>query len=136
MSIERFEDLTSWQEARKLMQTVCHLTHKTSFRRSRWLEWQLRSAAGSCMGNIAEAHGRYSFEDKRRFFDISLGSCKELQSHLDIALDRGYVSQIEFQEAYQQAEVAARLINGALDNLDRQIAKRSPERPGPRRKSR
>ena len=135
MDIQRFEDLKSWQEARMLAQIVYRLTERDSFR-ARGLAWQLQDAAGSCMGNIAEAHGRYSFEDKRRFLDISLGSCKELQSHLYIALDQGYIVQREFDEAYRQADLAGRLINGSLNNLDRQIAKRSPQQPGPRGKPR
>ncbi len=87
------------------------------------------------MGNIAEAHGRYSFEDKRRFLDISLGSCKEVQSHLYVALDQAYLGQEEFDEAYRQAEVVAQLLTGTLANLDLQIADRGPRRPGPRRMS-
>jgi four helix bundle protein len=62
------------------------------------------------MGNLAEGHGRYSFEDKRRLLDIALGSCKEIQSHLYVALDQTYVGQAEFDEAYQQADVVGRLI--------------------------
>ena len=135
MGIERFEELKSWQEARKLAQTVYRLTENGSFR-SRGLAWQLQDAAGSCMGNIAEAHGRYSFEDKRRFMDISLGSCKEVQSRLYIALDQAYVMQQGFDEAYRQADVVGRLINGTLNNLDRQIASRPTRKPGPRGKVR
>ena len=131
MGIERFEDLKSWQEARKLTQIVYRLTEMGSFR-SRGLAWQLQDAAGSCMGNIAEAHGRYSFEDKRRFLDIALGSCNEIQSRLYIALDHAYVTREEFDEAYRQADVVGRLINGALNNLDRQIAQRLRGKPGPR----
>ena len=70
MSIERFEDLKSWQEARKFMQIVYRLTRKELFREDRALTWQLRDAAVSTMGNTAEAHGRYSFEDKRRLLDV------------------------------------------------------------------
>jgi four helix bundle protein len=81
------------------------------------------------MGNIAEGHGRYSFEDKRRFLDIALGSCKEVQSHLYAARDQSYINQAEFDEAYSQAEVVARLLTGAIDNLDRQIASRSSSKP-------
>ena len=135
MGIERFEDLKSWQGARKLVQTVYRLTDKESFR-NRGLGWQLQDAAGSCMGNIAEGHGRYSYEDKRRFLDIALGSCKELQSHLYIALDLGYILQAEFDETYRQGDIVGRLINGALNNLDRQIANRSPHKAGPRSKPR
>lgn len=80
MGIERFEELKSWQEARKLMQIVYRLTQENAFKGDRALTWQIRDAAVSIMGNIAEAHGRYSFEDKRRLLDVSLGSCKEVQN--------------------------------------------------------
>ncbi len=135
MGVERFEDLKSWQEARTLARVTYQLTEGESFR-SRGLAWQLQDAAGSCMGNIAEAHGRYSFEDKRRFLDVALGSCQELQSHLYIALDCKYIPQSGFDDTYRQADVVGRLINGALNNLDLQIANRSAAQPGPRRKER
>lgn len=136
MGIERFEDLTSWQEARKLVRIVYRLTNQERFRQDRRLSSQIQDAAVSSMSNIAEAHGRYSFEEKRRFLDISLGSCKEVQSHLYVALDLAYIGKQEFEETYRQAEVVARLITGALDNLDRQIADRSGNRSGPRHRSR
>lgn len=82
MTIQRFEDLKSWQEARRLMQIVYRLTRKEAFKGDRALTWQVRDAAVSSMGNIAEGYARYSFEDKRRLFDVALGSCKEIQSHL------------------------------------------------------
>ena len=136
MAIERFEDLKSWQEARRLTQIVYRLTQKDGFRGDRALTWQIRDAAVSTMGNIAEAHGRYSFEDKRRLLDIALGSCKEIQSHLYVVLDQAYASRAEFEEAYGQADVVGQLINGAVNNLDRQIATRPSGKPGPRRKAR
>ncbi len=136
MSIDRFEDLKSWQEARKLEQAVYRLTKKDGFRTDRSLCWQIQKAAVSAMGNIAEAHGRYSFEDKRRFLDIALGSCKEAQGHLHVALDQTDISQAEFDEAYHQAEVVGQLISGAVGSLDRQIARRPTERPGRVRRAR
>ena len=53
MNIERFENLKSWQEARKLVQMVFRLTEHEGFGRSRGLRWQLQEAAVSSMGNIA-----------------------------------------------------------------------------------
>ena len=136
MAIERFEDLKSWQEARRLTQVIYRLTDGERFRGDRGLRWQIQDAAVSSMGNIAEAHGRYSFEDKRRFLDIALGSSREAQSHLYVALDRRYIDQRQFDEAYRQAELVASLIGGAIKNLDAQIAARvssgTGRRPGPR----
>jgi four helix bundle protein len=126
MTIERFEDLKSWQEARKLVQIVYRLTRNEAFKMDRGLVWQVQEAAVSSMGNIAESHGRYSFEDKRRFLDIALGSSREVQSHMYVALDHDYIGQDEFDEAYKQAELVATLISGSIKNLDQQIAARSP----------
>ena len=136
MAIERFEDLKSWQQARKLVQTIFRLSASEPFRQAQGLRWQLQEAAVSAMGNIAEAHGRYSFEDKRRLLDIALGSCREVQSHLYVALDQSFLTQQEFEAAYRQADVVSQLLNGSINNLDRQIASRSPEKSGPRSKTR
>ena len=128
-AITRFEDLECWREARTLARVIYRLTKRSSFEQDRELRWQLRAAAVSPMSNIAEAHGRYSFEDKRRFFDIALGSCKEVQSELYVALDQAYIVPEEFREAYEQAEHVSRLVAGSLANLDRQIAARPDGRP-------
>ena len=128
-AITRFEDLECWREARTLARVIYRLTKKSSFEQDRELRWQLRAAAVSPMSNIAEAHGRYSFEDKRRFFDIALGSCKEVQSELYVALDQAYIVPEEFREAYEQAEHVSRLVAESLANLDRQIAARPDGRP-------
>ncbi len=128
MKIQRFEDLKSWQEARKLVQIIYRLTRSAAFKDDRALGWQVQAAAVSAMGNIAEGHGRYSFEDKRRFLDISLGSCKEVQSHLYVALDQSFISKADFDEAYRQAEIVAQLVIGSLNNLELQIGRRSPTR--------
>jgi four helix bundle protein len=136
VSIERFEDLKSWQEARKLVRMVFRLTEGSGFKENRGLAWQLQEAAVSSMGNIAEAHGRYSFEDKRRLLDITLGSCREVQSHMYVALDQSFVTQQGFEAVYQQADAISQLLNGSINNLDRQIVNRTAEKPGPRRKTR
>ena len=136
MLIERFEDLKSWQEARKLVQLIYRLTRSEPFKSDRALGWQMEAAAVSSMGNIAEAHGRYSFEGKRRFLDIALGSSREVQSHMYVALDQGYIEQDEFDEAHKQAELVATLVSGSIKNLDHQIVARSPVNRDRRRNAR
>ena len=80
------------------------------------------------MGNIAEAHGRFSFEEKRQFYEIAHGSVEELQSHLYVALDHDYISKEEFQEAYDCAGVVGKLVKGSIDNLSKQISSRRRDR--------
>ena len=58
MGIGRFEDLKSWQEARKLEQAVDSLTAKEALRQDRPFKWQIEDAAVSAMSTIAAAYGR------------------------------------------------------------------------------
>jgi four helix bundle protein len=53
VAIQGFEDLKSWQEARKLVRLVYHLTKNQPFSRDQGLSWQIQAAAVSSMGNIA-----------------------------------------------------------------------------------
>lgn len=53
MGIDRFEELRSWQEARKLVRLIYTLTNKPVFKKDFELNRQSRGAAVSSMGNIA-----------------------------------------------------------------------------------
>ncbi len=128
MSIERFEDLHAWQEARKLVRLIYALTDKPRLNRDYELQRQMRAAAVSGMGNVAEAHGRFTFEDKRHFYEIAHGSIEELQSHLYVVADQEYISPDEFQEAYECAGLVGKLVNGSIGNLNKQINCRRRDR--------
>lgn len=52
----------------------------------------------------------------------------ELQSHLYVAADQEYISAEEFEEAYGCAGMVGKLINGSIDNLNRQISSRRRDR--------
>jgi four helix bundle protein len=128
MGIDQFEDLHSWQEARKLVRLIYALAKKPGFKSDYKLRDQSRAAAVSCMGNIAEAHGRFSFEEKRQFHEVAHGSVEELQSHLYVSLDQAYITKDEFQEAYDCADTVGKLVKGSIDNLNKQINLRRQDR--------
>ncbi len=88
----------------------------------------MQAAAISIIANVAEAHGRFSFEDKRNFYEISHGSASELQSHLYVARDQEYISKEDFDEAYECAAQVSRLVKGSIDNLTKQIVIRRRDR--------
>jgi len=53
MTIERFEDLEIWQEAKELCKFVYEITEREPFRKDFTLKNQIRSSSGSIMDNIA-----------------------------------------------------------------------------------
>ena len=80
--IEKFEDLTVWNEGLKLSEEI-YLSLKNcndfGFRD------QIRRAAVSIPSNIAEGGSRESEKDYNRFLQHSLGSSYELETQLLIA---------------------------------------------------
>lgn len=110
---QRFEDLVAWQRARCLTNRIYQLTQASAFSRDFALQTQVRRASVSVMANIAEGFGRRTHRDFANFLNVAMGSCMEVRSHLYIAIDIGYVTELEGNEAIQLAEEVCRVI-GAL----------------------
>ena len=69
------------------------------------------------MANIAEGFIRKSDKEFIQFLFIALSSAAEVQSHLYVALDQGYICDEEFNALSQQAEVTSKMISGLIKYL-------------------
>jgi four helix bundle protein len=117
MRIEKFEDIQGWQEARSLTRKIYELANKLPFKRDRGLCNQIEEASVSIMANIAEGFDRQSKKEFIKFLYYASGSTSEVQSHLYVALDQKYISDVNFQETYNQAKKTKSLINGFIKYL-------------------
>ena len=117
MKLTRFEDLECWQEARKLTNMVYSATKSPAFKRDLRLSGQIQAAAGSVMANIAEGFVRRSSREFTQFLFIAMSSAAEVQSHLYIAMDQGYIDQDQFSDIYQQADKTGKIISGLIKYL-------------------
>lgn len=80
-----FQDLTVWQRAMELIETVYGLTKTFPADEVYGLTAQLRRASISIASNIAEGRGRGSDGDFRRFLNFAQGSTYEVQTQLLVA---------------------------------------------------
>jgi len=117
MAIRRFEDIEAWQSARKLMNRIYDATSAIAFNDDRDLRRQLRRASVSSMANIAEGFDGGSDGEFQRFLRMAQRSVTEVESHLYVALDRGYVERSQFDALYAQALETRRLIGGFIKYL-------------------
>ena len=117
MKFTRFEDLECWQEARSLVNLVYKVTKGKEFKKDLRLSGQIQAAATSTMANIAEGLIRRSDREFTQFLYISMSSAAEVQSHLYIALNQGYIDQDQFNIIYEQANKTARIISGLIKYL-------------------
>jgi len=117
--IERFEDLQSWQKARKLANVVYDLTDQGDFTKDFELRNQIRRASGSAMHNIVEGFDAGTNPEFIRFLRMVRRSACEVQSQLYLALDRNYISEDDLSLAYDLATEVNRLVNGMIGYLNK-----------------
>ena len=89
--MQNFRNLIVWQKSHALALSVYRVTQSMPKQELYGLTSQLRRAAGSIPANIAEGCGRGSDADLKRFLQIAMGSASELDYHLLLARDLGYI---------------------------------------------
>jgi four helix bundle protein len=122
-TIERFEQIISWQEARVLNKNLGNLIDDSRFKRNFRLISQIEGSAGSIMDNIAEGFERGGNKEFVQFLYIAKGSCGELRSQLYRALDRDYITQKEFDNLSVHAMKISSLIQKFINYLEKSPTK-------------
>jgi four helix bundle protein len=125
MKITRFEEIKAWQEARGLVKVVYKAINKNKeFGKDFRLVNQLQGSAVSIMANIAEGFSRQSDKEFVQYLFVSKASAAEVQSHLYVALDQGYISQKQFDEIYKKAEAVSRMNSNFIKYLKNNVNKK------------
>jgi len=123
VKINRFEDLDCWQEARKLVNSVYSVCSVSEFKKDFGLSDQIKKSAISIMANIAEGFSRKTNKEFIQFLFIAKSSAAELQSHLYIAMDQGYITKEKFTELYDHSDKIQRMISNLIKYLRTQTQK-------------
>ena len=123
-TIQRFEDLECWQEARKFVKLIYELTKREKFRKDFELVNQIRRSAVSVMANIAEGFHRKSTKDFMRFLDYSRSSIAETISHAYVALDQDYIEQNDLTESKQLSDVVWKKVNNFITYLNKTVKRK------------
>jgi len=117
-TVKRFEDLQCWQEARRFVKLVNELTRHERFKKDFELVGQVKKSAVSSMANIGEGFHRNSKKDFMKFLDYSRSSIAETISHLYVAFDQNYITDLEINNAKEQANIVWKMINNFITYLN------------------
>lgn len=97
-TIQRFEDLEIWQEARRLSNEIKDIVLKTNLKTDFKLRDQIKGSSGSVMDNIAEGFERDGNLEFRQFLSIAKGSAGESRSQLYRVFDYDYITKEKLDE--------------------------------------
>lgn len=103
----RFQKLEVWQQARALNKSIYSLSGRFPSAELYALTSQVRRASISVSSNIAEGSGRNSDADFAHFLEIAYASLMEVISQLYLALDQGYITEMQLEMLSTDADLLA-----------------------------
>lgn len=106
-----FRDFKVWSKAHELVLAIYRATETFPKHEMFGLVSQIRRCSSSIPANIAEGCGRLGNAELHRFLQIACGSANELEYHLLLAKDLGYLNEESYLILDQQlAEVKRMLV--------------------------
>jgi four helix bundle protein len=116
-----FRDLIVWQQGLELAK-LCYFKTR-SFPRSEafGLTSQIRRAAASITGNIAEGQGRESTGYYIQSLRVSQGSLKELESHVLLAQAVELMPAADAEQILQKSERVGKLLRALIRSLQEKV---------------
>ena len=112
--MQDYQKLAVWKRAHELTLSVYKLTGSFPKAEVYALTSQVRRAASSIPANIAEGCGRSSNAELARFLYIAIGSGNELEYHLLLARDVGYISSTAYDEASSEVAAVKKMLSSLL----------------------
>ncbi|HLV46343.1 MAG TPA: four helix bundle protein [Flavobacterium sp.] len=118
-TINRFEELEIWQEARRLSKAIHKITIETDLKTEFRFKEQIKASSGSVMDNIAEGFERDGNLEFRQFLSIAKGSAGEVGSQLYRVFDYGYINEETLNELKTDYEKLSGKIKNFISYLNK-----------------
>ena len=112
-----FKDLKVWTKSHALTLQIYRSTQDFPKQELFGLVSQMRRSASSIGANIAEGVGRKSDGELARFLHIARGSASELEYHLLLSHDLGFLPLKEFADLTKQADEIQRMLTSLIQHV-------------------
>src|SRR6267378_7562468 len=117
VAMQPFRKLVVWQNAHRLALNLYRITKTFPTDERYGLTSQIRRSAASICANIAEGCGRQTRREFARFAYISLGSASELEYHLLLAADLGFLAADTYSHVAKSVIQVKRMLGGLIRKL-------------------
>ena len=108
-----------WQRSHRLTLAVYEVTRGFPREELYGLTSQMRRASASVPTNIVEGYGRNGDPELARFLTIAMGSANELEYHLLLAHDLGYLPTAPYEHLTAEAQGVAKMLSTFIARLRR-----------------
>ena len=115
--MKNFRDLKVWEKAHQLTLAIYRATAPFPAEEKYGLTSQLRRSATSVPANIAEGCGRGGDQEFARFLQIAMGSASELEYHLLLCQDLGFLKSSVYEELEKPTVEVKRMLTSLIRKL-------------------
>ena len=112
-----FRDLKVWQKGHELTLWIYRGTKSFPKDEMYGMTSQLRRAAASIPANIAEGCVRGSSAEFRHFLQVALGSASELEYHILLSHELGYLDKSQYGSLENSATELKRMLTSFIQKL-------------------
>jgi four helix bundle protein len=116
-AVKSYRDLEVWRKGVELAVRVCHTARHFPASERFGLVAQIQRSALSVPANIAEGWGRGSTNEFVWFLKVAKGSLHELETHLIVAHQLGYLTTQRLDELLRETETISRMLLALIRNL-------------------
>jgi four helix bundle protein len=124
--MRNYRDLQVWSKAHGLTLDLYRVSRGFPREEMFGVTSQLRRAAVSVGANLAEGCGRRTSTELARFVRVAMGSASELDYHLLLCRDLGFVKNDDFERAASGLTEVRKMLTSFLSAVETQIERRSP----------
>ena len=117
--VREYKRLEVWKRAVKFCRRISDLADSFPKKEDWALGSQIRRAVISIPSNIAEGCGRSSGKDTVRFLYIALGSVNEVVTQLYVAMEFGYLSDLELRELEDELDELGKMLTGFIGYISK-----------------
>lgn len=123
--MRNYRDLQVWKKAHDLTLELYRVSQRFPREEMYGITGQLRRAAVSIGATLAEGCGRRTSTELARFVRIAMGSASELDYHLLLSRDLGFMAGDEFTSASAKLIEVRKMLTSFLNSVEEQIETQS-----------
>jgi four helix bundle protein len=115
--IKNFRDLDVWKKGIEVVKDVYRTVDSFPKQEFYGLANQMRRSSISIPTNIAEGFNRFHNKEYKQFLYITLGSCAELETQIEIAVELKYINEQQKNFLLEKIDHESRMLRNLIKKL-------------------
>ena len=116
--IRNFRDFDVWKKGMEIVKDVYRITNTFPKQECYELTSQMRRCSVSMPSNVAEGFNRFHNKKYKQFLYVSLGSCAELETLIEIGTELKYINEQTKDCLLEKLDHESRMLSNLIKKLN------------------